>query len=145
MHFQYVVAPPSMPLSAPPPALPNDATADLLRELIGVQRDQLAYLKANHDAQHANGRWQAFLSRWSAEFPEVGQGCQQALPMVEQAFIRLVDEMTRRLLEEESGGIEDEFTLNEFLDRYGARLGQLGSMLNVLGPLADAARTSSGS
>ena len=34
-----------------------------------------------------------------------------------------------------------EFSLGEFLDRYGMRLAQLGNVLNVLGPLADAART----
>ena len=50
--------------------------------------------------------------------------------------------MTRRLTDEDAEGIDDEFSLGEFLDRYGMRLAQLGNVLNVLGPLADAARTS---
>jgi hypothetical protein len=59
---------------------------------------------------------------------------------VERAFLRLLDEVTRRLTDEDAGGIEDEFSLSEFLDRYGMRLSQLGTLLNTLGPIADAAR-----
>jgi len=114
----------------------------LLRELIDVQREQLAYLRAAHDAQNAGARWQAFLNRWAEEFPGVGEGCQKAFPTIERAFLRLLDDVTRRLTDEDAEGIDDEFSLGEFLDRYGMRLAQLGNVLNILGPLADAARTS---
>ncbi|HKB06189.1 MAG TPA: hypothetical protein VKD90_28595 [Gemmataceae bacterium] len=141
MHFQYVVAPPTVTLPAPPPGPTADGHADLLRELIAVQREQLAYLRAAHDAQNANARWRAFLARWSEEFPGVGDGCLKALPMIERAFLRHLDELTRRLTDEEADNIEDEFSLGEFLDRFGMRLGQLGNLLNVVSPLAEAART----
>lgn len=141
MHFQFVVAPPSTAFPAPPmPPAPQDATADLLRELIAVSKEQLAYQRAAHEAANNNARWQAFLARWAEEFPEVGGFCQQSMPLVERAFLRLLDEVTRRLTDEDSGGIDDEFSLSEFLDRYGMRLGQLGTLLNTLGPIADAAR-----
>jgi hypothetical protein len=142
MHFQYVVAPPSLALPVPPPAPAGDGHADLLRELIAVQREQLGYQRAAHDAQNTGARWQAFLNRWSEEFPGVGDGCLKALPQIERSFLRLLDELTRRLNDEEADGIDDEFSLGEFLDRYGMRLSQLGNLLNVLGPLADAARSS---
>jgi hypothetical protein len=112
-----------------------------LRELIDVQKEQLAYARASHEAQHSSARWQAFLNRWSEDFPGVGRACLQSLPQIERAFLQLLDDMTRLLNEEESEGIDDEFSLGEFLDRYGVRLGQLGNVLNVLGPLAEAART----
>jgi hypothetical protein len=142
MHFQYVVAPPTIALPVPPPVPSGDGNASLLRELIDVQREQLAYLRAAHEAQNAAARWQAFLNRWAEEFPGVGEGCQKAFPVIERAFLRLLDEVTRRLTDEDAEGIDDEFSLGEFLDRYGMRLAQLGNVLNILGPLADAARTS---
>jgi hypothetical protein len=142
MHFQYLVAPPTTALPVPPSPLAGDGHAPLLRELIEVQREQLAYLRAGHEAQNTTARWQAFLSRWADEFPGVGEGCQKAFPLIERAFLRLLDDVTRRLTEEDAEGIDDEFSLGEFLDRYGMRLAQLGNVLNILGPLADAARTS---
>lgn len=143
MHFQYVVAPPTVGLPAPPPVPAADGQAALLRELIDVQKEQLAYLRAAHDAQNATARWQAFLARWADEFPTVGAGCLKAFPLVERAFLRLLDDLTRGLTDEDADGIEDEFSLGEFLDRYGMRLAQLGNVLNVLGPLAEAARAGS--
>lgn len=140
MHFQFVVAPPTM--MAPPTTadVPNPQ-ADLLRELLEVQRQQLAYLKANHEAQYGNGRWQSFLARWKSEYPDVGGDCLRALPLLERAFLRLLDDLTLRLNDPDADSIEDDFNLSEFLDRYGMRVSQLGGMLNTLGPIADAART----
>jgi hypothetical protein len=142
MHFQFVVAPPSAALPSPPPVPTGDGQATLLRELIDVQREQLAYLRAAHENQNANARWQAFLARHAEEFPGVGKGCVEAFPLIERAFLRLLDDMTRRLTDEDAEAIDDEFSLGEFLDRYGMRLAQLGNVLNVLGPLAEAARQS---
>lgn len=143
MHFQYVVAPPTAAFPIPAPTNTADGQAALLRELIDVQREQLAYLRAGHEAQNATGRWQNFLARWSEEFPGVGQGCVRTMPLIERAFLRLLDDLTQRLADEDAEPIDDEFSLGEFLDRYGMRLAQLGNVLNVLGPLADAARASS--
>ena len=143
MHFQYVVAPPTAAFPIPAPANTADGQAALLRELIDVQREQLAYLRAAHDAQNTTGRWQNFLARWSEEFPSVGDGCVRTVPLIERAFLRLLEDLTQRLGDEDSEPIDDEFSLGEFLDRYGMRLAQLGNVLNVLGPLAEAARSSS--
>jgi hypothetical protein len=140
MHFQYVVAPPTAAFPVPPPSPAGDAQAGLLRELIDVQREQLAYLRAAHEVQHTSARWQAFLTRWAEEFPGVGDGCQKAFPVIERAFLRLLEEMSARLTDVDADDLDEEFALSEFLDRYGMRLSQLGNIVNVLGPLADAAR-----
>ncbi len=145
MHFQYLVAPPNVALPPPPPATAADSQSALLRELIDVQREQLAYLRAGHESQNAISRWQGFLNRYAEEFPTVGEGCLKAFPFVERAFLRLLEDLTRRLTEEDTEGIDDEFSLGEFLDRYGMRLAQLGNVLNVLGPLAEAARSAAAS
>ena len=140
MHFQYVVAPPTAVFSLPAPAPVADAQSGLLRELIDVQKEQLAYLRAAHEIQHTSGRWQAFLAKWAEEFPGVGAGCLKAFPVIERAFLRLLEDLSSRLTDEDADEIEDEFALSEFLDRYGMRLSQLGNILNVLSPLADAAK-----
>lgn len=140
MHFQYVVAPPTAAMPFAPGPAPADPQSSLLRELIDVQKEQLAYVRASHESQNGSSRWQNFLARWSEEFPAVGPGCLSALPHIERAFLGLLDEMTKRLADENEEGIDDEFSLGEFLDRYGMRLSQLGNVLNVLGPLAEAAR-----
>jgi hypothetical protein len=144
MHFQYVVAPPTAAFPVPPPSPAADTQAGLLRELIDVQREQLAYQRAAHEAQHTSARWQQFLNRWAEEFPTVGDGCQKAFPVIERAFLRLLEELSTRLTDEDADNLEDEFALGEFLDRYGMRLSQLGNILNVLGPLADAAKNLAG-
>ena len=58
--------------------------------------------------------------------------------MVERAYLNLIRELTDKL-REGGGDLDDEFVLGEFLDRYGMRLNQLGTILGQLGTLADAA------
>ena len=141
MHFQYVVAPPTFALPMPPSTPMAEGQYSLLRELIDVQREQLAFMRAAYESQNSSSRWQAFFARHGEEFPFVGEGCVRAFPIIERAFLRLLDDVVRRLTDEDAESIEDEFSLSEFLDRYGMRLAQLGNVLNILGPLADAART----
>ena len=57
---------------------------------------------------------------------------------VERAYLALIQELTDKLRDEDTE-IGSEFGLGEFLDRYGMRLSQLGSVLSQLGPIADAA------
>jgi hypothetical protein len=140
MDAPIYVAPPAvvLPPAAPPPA-PD--LADLLRQVLDVQKEQLAVLRAQSAAQDGNARWRAFLTRWQGDFPDLGSACRQVLPLVERAYLGLIQELTDRLRGED-GGLDNEFLLGEFLDRYGMRLGQLGTILSQLGPLADAAPTS---
>ena len=141
MHFQYVVAPPSLGLPVPQAVPPSENQSDLLRELVAVQKEQLAYLRAMHEAHNNIPRWQQLLLRWQEDFPGIGDECQKVIPIVEGAFLKLLEEVTRRLADEDQGDLDNEFALAEFLDRYGMRLAQLGNVLNILGPIADASRT----
>jgi hypothetical protein len=109
----------------------------LLRQLLEVQREQLALQQQAAAAKDVVGRWRAFLERWQDEYPNLADGCRKTLPDLERAFVRLLAEMIERLEEE---GIDNDFSLQEFLDRYGMRLPQLGNLLHILGPLAEAAR-----
>ena len=141
MHFQFIVAPPTPSLTPPaPPA--SDTPAELLSQLLDVQREQLGLMRttaaAGGDGNQA--RWRSFFERWHEEFPELPAAFREVLPTVERAFLRLMNEMAHHLKDEEGNGLDDDFSLGEFLDRYAIRANQLGTILNMLGQMAEAVR-----
>jgi hypothetical protein len=127
--------PPSSPTT--PGAVPAEAV-DLLRQMLDVQREQLNYLRATAAAHDSGARWRAFLNRWQEEFPDLSATCRKALPVLEQTYGKLISELTEHLSDNGSEALDTDFALQEFLDRYGMRLGQLGTILNLVAPLAEA-------
>ena len=140
MNAPLYVTPPMM-LPVPEPTSPAREIADLLRQLVGLQHEQIGLLKAQVAGQDNGSKWRSFLARWEDEFPQIGSACKQALPTLERAYLGLVRELTERVNAAEAAELDDEFVLGEFLDRFGIRLGQLGNILSQLAPLADAAPT----
>jgi hypothetical protein len=136
MNFQIDVtsSAPAAPGERPATPASSTETVELLRQILEVQREQLAYQRAAHDM---TARWKAFLSRWSNEFPGLAEGCRKALPHLERCYGQLIRDLTERLNEEEEP-LDNDFALQDFLDRYGMRLAQLGTILNLVGPLAEA-------
>jgi hypothetical protein len=122
------------PVSAPSPV---PETVELLRQILEVQREQLANQRAAAAAHDMTARWRAFLSRWQQDFPGLPDSCRKALPILERTYGRMIAELTDKL-NEESDPLENEFVLQEFLDRYGMRLAQLGTILNLVASLAEA-------
>ena len=140
MNFQIDVSstmPPPAAEAAPPPPAAVPETVDLLRQILEVQREQLAYQRAAAAAHDMTARWRAFLSRWQGEFPGLSEGCKKAMPLLERSYGHLIQELTVRL-DDDGYELENEFSLQEFLDRYGMRLAQLGTILNLVAPLAEA-------
>jgi hypothetical protein len=139
MNFQIdVCSALSTPLPAPPPASSGaPETVELLRQILEVQREQLTYQKAAAAAHDQAARWRGFLARWQQEFPDLGDGCRKALPMLERSYGQLIKDLTDRLSDEDMA-LDTDFALQEFLDRYGMRLAQLGTILNLVAPLAEA-------
>ena len=131
------------PLYVTPTPLPggvpssNAEVADLLRQLLDVQREQVTLLRAQQAATDHLSRWRAFLNRWNSEFPEVGGGCKQILPVLERSYLTVLQDLTERV-RDVGDSLEDEFVLNEFLDRYGVRVTQLGNIISSISPIADA-------
>ena len=134
MHFQFELTPATPIPSAPQPASVAEGV-DLLRQMLEVQKEQLKQLRA---AQDMGGRWRAFLTRWQEEFPDLATACRKALPVIERAYGKLMADLTETVCQEDSDGLDTDFALQEFLDRYGMRLAQLGTILNLVGPLAEA-------
>jgi hypothetical protein len=125
------------------PVGPSNEVPDLLRQLIAVQQEQVALLKAQSAQQDGGARWRAFLARWESEFPGLGATCKQVLPVLERAYLELIREMTDKLAAEPDA-LSDDFALSEFLDRYGVRLGQVGNLMGQLALLADASQGGEG-
>jgi hypothetical protein len=136
MQFQFDVSGPPAPVS-PPPTDPADLTG-LLRQMLEVQREQLGHLRTLVNAHDGAARWRAFLARWRQDFPELAEACKLAMPALERTYGKLISELTEYLTQNGSDVLESEFALQEFLDRHGMRLTQLGTLLNLVAPLADA-------
>ena len=135
MNAPLYVTPTPLPGGMPPTTA---EMADLLRQLLDTQREQVSILRAQQAASDNLARWRAFLNRWNTEFPEVGGEVKQAMPALERAYLVLIRDLLDRLrdVQEDLG---DDFVLTEFLDRYGTKLAQLGNMISNLSPIADAA------
>ena len=137
MHFQFDVATLHFPSVQSPPPTSSD-TAELLRQILHVQREQLALLRAFAAAQDAGSRWRAFVARWRQDFPDLSTSCRQAVPVLERTYGRLMGELTEHLCLNGADALDNDFALQEFLDRYGMRLAQLGTLVNLVAPLAEA-------
>ena len=135
MHFQFEVASQAQAGAGPTASGAPADVADLLRQMLEVQRQSLELQRAALDA---GARWRAVLARWQGDFPGLPDACKNVLPVLERAYMDLVAELTDHL-RNQGDSLANEFALAEFLDRYGMRLNQLATLLNVVGPIADVA------
>lgn len=136
MQFQFDVgthakAPP------PPPATP-ESPVDLLRQILEVQKELLQQARISVAQHDQMARWRALAARWKADYPELPAHCKEVLPALERAYGGLINDMVLDLRDYGEEGFASEFALQEFLDRFGMRLGQLGHLLSLVGPLAEA-------
>jgi hypothetical protein len=153
MQFQFSTAAPSTPPLAVPQQ-PIDAT-ELLRQMLELQRESTAQERdtlaqmltvqqehLNHVravAQDAQARWKNLLTRWQTQYPDFTNQCKLAYPLLEKAYVGLLVGMVDELAQQGDDALDSDFSVQEFLDRYGMRIGQLSHLLSVLGPLAEAA------
>lgn len=153
MQFQFDTSQQRVP---PPPApQPGDVTQELLRQMLEAQRDSTAQQRElltqllavqqeqlNHAraaAADAQARWRNLLSRWQEQHPEFSNHCRLAYPLLERAYVSMLVNMAEELAQQGDDALENDFSVQEFLDRYGMRVGQMSHLLSVLGPLAEAA------
>jgi hypothetical protein len=115
---------------------------DLLRQIVDIQREQLTHLQAFSAAHDTSSRWRAFLARWRDDFSDLPEACRQSVPILERTYGKLIAELTDHLCENGNEALDSDFALQDFLDRFGMRLAQLGTILNLVAPLADASSPS---
>lgn len=116
-------------------AAANAEVTELLKQMLEVQREQLQH--ARHAAAHQDhtARWRAYLARWQHEFPGLSESCRASIPKLERAYGQLIADLNERLSDDD---LDSDFALQDFLDRFGMRLAQLGTIINLVGPLAEA-------
>jgi hypothetical protein len=129
----------AFPVAAAANLTPSAELTGLLQQILEVQREQLAQLRANAAAHDASGRWRALLARWRQDFPELPAACRQILPVLERAYGAILTALVEELRQNGDDSLDNDFALQDFLDRYGMRLGQLGNIINLVSPLAEAA------
>src|SRR5262249_62379750 len=119
------------------PAPPLAATTASPGRMLDVQPDQLTQLRAHAAAHAASARWRSLLARWREDFPTLPDACREALPILERAYGAIIAALVDELRQNGSDALDNDFALQDFLDRYGLRLGQLGNILNLVAPLAE--------
>jgi hypothetical protein len=148
MQFQFDIASTSAKSPPPQPTPLGDGIADLLRAMYEMQRDQLAQIlevqkeQLNHaraQSQENLGRWRHLLSRWETEHPDFAEYCKRAYPILEKSYVQLLVNMVEEVADRGEESLDNEFGVQEFLDRFGARVGQLSHLMSIVGPLSEAA------
>ena len=146
MQFQFDIAS-SIANQPPKPSVP-ETVPELLRQMLELQRQgfqQLLNLQAeqlNHArglAQENLARWRNLLTKRKEDHPELGEFCKKAYPVMEKAFVQLLETMARDAADQGEDGLDSEFAIQEFIDRYDMKVGQLSHLLGIIGPLSEAA------
>ena len=147
MQFQFDVSTAQQPKPVPAASGP-DAVAELLRHMVELQRDGFTQMlevqrehlaHARHVHQEHLQRWKNVMGRWNKVFPELAAHCKQVYPALERAYLSMVDNLVQDLMDQGEEGFDSDFALQDFLDRHGARVGQLAHLLSIIGPLSEVA------
>lgn len=148
MQFQFDIASSTgkPPAQAHPPVA--ETVPELLRQILEQHREQLQQIvqiqieHLNHvraAAQDNLARWRQLLGRWQNDHPEFAGNCKAAYPVMEKAYVHLLEKMAQELTDADEDSFDNEFAIQEFIDRYGMKVGQLSHMLSIVGPLSEAA------
>jgi len=119
----------------------QNQTLDSLRQLLEVQRQQLDLARETVQvSREQRARQGAELERWQAGHDHVLDACRDTLGRLEQVHAALMGELANYVEENHENLLEGDFSLSDFVDRFGPRLAHLNTMLAVLRPLAAAQR-----
>jgi hypothetical protein len=126
-----------------------ETVPDLLRQMLELQRDGFSQMlelqkeQLNHaraTSQDNLSRWRNILTRWAEAYPEFAEHCKMAYPLMERSYVQMLANMVEELSQQGDDALDTEFTVQEFLDRYGMKIGQLSHLLGIVGPLSEAAQ-----
>jgi len=112
---------------------------ELLKQILEVQKQQLAHAQQVAAANDTGARWRALVGRWREQFPDLLDNCKEVLPVLERAYGSIIVSLVDEIRQQGDDALDNEFALQDFLDRFGMRLGQLGNILNLVTPLAETA------
>ncbi len=118
-------------------------TLEAQRQMLEMQRQQLEIsrelIQVNREQRARQG---AELERWQAGHEPLLDTCRETLSKLEQVHSSLMGELANYVEDNHENLLEGDFSLSDFVDRFGPRLAHLNTMLAVLRPLAAANRKS---
>lgn len=118
---------------------------ELQRQLLDMQRQQLELTRESTQfLRDQRARQVAELERWQNGHAGILDDCKEALGRLEQVHASLMHSLAEYVEEYHENLLEGDFSLSDFVDRFGPRLAHLNTMLAVLRPLAAAARKPEG-
>ena len=138
MSFQLQISTLQFP-KLEPPAKPANEVADLLRQMLQLQKEQLDQLRFLTALLDHSARWRQFAEKLNKEQPELAKQSKQAIRSLEQSYGMVLNDLAENLSDRDDEPLGSDYQLQEFLDRYGVRLGHLANILNALRPIGDMA------
>jgi hypothetical protein len=116
-------------------------TLELQRQTLEAQRQQLDLTREIAQVgREQRARQGAELERWQNSHEGVLDSCRDTLIRLEQVHAALMQDMANYVEDNHENLLEGDFSLSDFVDRFGPRLAHLNTMLAVLRPLAAAQR-----
>jgi len=114
-------------------------TLELQRQTLDAQRQQLELTREIVQVgREQRSRQGAELERWQNSHEDVLESCRDTLTRLEQVHAALMGDMANYVEDNHENLLEGDFSLSDFVDRFGPRLAHLNTMLAVLRPLAAA-------
>jgi hypothetical protein len=121
----------------------QNQSLDLQRQTLEFQRQQLELAREmTQVSREQRSRQMAELERWQAGHEYVLESCRESLGQLEHVHAALMGELASYVKENYENLLEGEYSLTDFVDRFGPRLAHLNTMLAVLRPLAAAIKKS---
>ena len=128
---------PATPATAQPGIQGWEVVAALLKEILRIEYEQLQLLREMVQAQREARQRQAMeLLQWQKEHPEVVRKCREALSALVRVHSGFLQDLAEHVVENEEMLLESDFSLSDFVDRYGPRLHHLSAALSVLKQVA---------
>jgi DNA-binding transcriptional MerR regulator len=119
----------------------QNQSLEVQRQQLEAQRQQLEIsrelLQVNREQRARQG---AELERWQNSHEHVLESCRETLGKLEQVHASLMGDLANYVEDNHDNLLEGDFSLSDFVDRFGPRLAHLNTMLAVLRPLAAANR-----
>src|SRR5262245_22352328 len=121
----------------------QNQTLEMQRQILETQRQQLEISRELRQVSRAQrARQGAELERWQAGHEHVLDSCRETLGRLEQVHAALMGDLANYVEENHDNLMEGDFSLSDFVDRFGPRLAHLNTMLAVLRPLTAVNRKS---
>ena len=116
-------------------------TLEMLRLMAESQKAQLDLVRENTAfARDQRGRQVAELEKWQQSHEPGLDDCKESLSKLEVVHAAIMRELAEYVDEHHENLVEGDFSLSDFIDKFGPKLAHINTILSILRPLAAAAK-----